>query len=98
MDKWQEYWNKEACDMLLGKVITDVRYLTKEESENLGFYNQPVAFCVSEPAYENGIQVGHANRFSSVKSTWCFPMSDDEGNNGGALAVGGNDTLPVMRN
>jgi len=71
-------WNKKARDMLLGKVITDVRYLTKSESESLGFYNQPVAFCI-----EN--------------TTWCFPMSDDEGNDGGALAVGQNGTLPVLR-
>ena len=28
--------------------------------------------------------------------TWIFPMSDDEGNNGGALAVGPDETLPVF--
>tara|TARA_Y100000996_G_C22267411_1_gene538549 strand:- start:302 stop:538 length:237 start_codon:yes stop_codon:yes gene_type:complete len=28
--------------------------------------------------------------------TWIFPMRDDEGNDGGALAVGESDTLPVF--
>ena len=28
--------------------------------------------------------------------TWIFPMRDDEGNDGGALAVGNNETLPVF--
>ena len=28
--------------------------------------------------------------------TWIFPMADDEGNDGGALAVGDKETLPVF--
>ena len=28
--------------------------------------------------------------------TWIFPMRDDEGNDGGALAVGEDETLPVF--
>ena len=28
--------------------------------------------------------------------TWIFPMADDEGNDGGALAVGNAETLPVF--
>lgn len=28
--------------------------------------------------------------------TWIFPMRDDEGNDGGALAVGESETLPVF--
>ena len=28
--------------------------------------------------------------------TWIFPMADDEGNDGGALAVGDAETLPVF--
>ena len=28
--------------------------------------------------------------------TWIFPMRDDEGNDGGALAVGNDETLPVF--
>jgi len=27
---------------------------------------------------------------------WIFPMCDDEGNDGGALAVGNTETLPVF--
>ena len=29
--------------------------------------------------------------------TWIFPMADDEGNDGGALAVGNDETLPVFQ-
>lgn len=28
--------------------------------------------------------------------TWIFPLRDDEGNDGGALAVGESETLPVF--
>ena len=28
---------------------------------------------------------------------WVFPMADDEGNDAGALAVGNNKMLPVLR-
>ena len=28
--------------------------------------------------------------------TWIIPMADDEGNNGGALAIGETETLPVL--
>ena len=28
--------------------------------------------------------------------TWIFPMADDEGNDGGALAGGNSETLPVF--
>ena len=28
--------------------------------------------------------------------TWIFPLRDDEGNDGGALAVGEKETLPVF--
>ena len=71
-------WNKHARGLLLGKVITGVEYMTKEDSETLGLYHQPIMFCLDN-------------------TTWCFPMSDDEGNDGGALAIGQSDTLPVMR-
>ena len=30
------------------------------------------------------------------EGTWIFPMRDDEGNDGGALAVGDDETLPVF--
>ena len=28
--------------------------------------------------------------------TWIIPMADDEGNDGGALAIGETETLPVL--
>ena len=35
--------------------------------------------------------------FQLDDGTWIIPMCDDEGNNGGALAVGPDETLPVLR-
>ena len=35
--------------------------------------------------------------FQLDNGTWIIPMCDDEGNNGGALAVGLNECLPVLR-
>ena len=34
--------------------------------------------------------------FMLEDETWIIPMADDEGNNGGALAIGETETLPVL--
>lgn len=45
-------WNKQASDVLLGKKIVRVRYLTDKEADALGWYSKPVAFLL-----DNGIWV-----------------------------------------
>ena len=66
--------SKKHIDILnkhmVGQKITDVRWLTKEETEDIFdyWYNQPI-----EITLENGVKL--------------IPMSDDEGNEAGAMAT-----------
>ena len=55
---------------LVGQKITEVRWLTKKETEDIFdyWYNQPIQITL-----ENGISL--------------LPMSDDEGNEAGAMAT-----------
>ena len=57
-------------EAMVGQKITDVRWLTKEETEDIFdyWYNQPI-----EITLENGVKL--------------IPMSDDEGNEAGAMAT-----------
>ena len=73
----QKHWTKKAEGLLLNKKIVKVKWLTKEEAEENGWYSRPVAFQLND-------------------GNWVFPMADDEGNDGGALAVGRDETLPVF--
>ena len=66
--------SKKNIDILnkymVGQKITDVRWLTKKETEDIFdyWYNQPIQITL-----ENGISL--------------VPMSDDEGNEAGAMAT-----------
>ena len=55
---------------MVGQKITDVRWLTKEQTEDIAdyWYNQPIQITL-----ENGVTL--------------VPMSDDEGNEAGAMAT-----------
>jgi len=55
---------------MVGQKITDVRWLTKEQTEDISdyWYNQPIQITL-----ENGVTL--------------VPMSDDEGNEAGAMAT-----------
>ena len=55
---------------MVGQKITDVRWLTKEQTEDIAdyWYNQPLQITL-----ENGVTL--------------VPMSDDEGNEAGAMAT-----------
>ena len=73
-----KHWTEKANELLLGKQITEVRYLDKEEAKKFMWDNRPVVFQLDD-------------------GTWIIPMRDDEGNDGGSLAVGPDETLPVLR-
>ena len=66
--------SKKHIDILnkhmVGQKITDVRWLTKEQTEDIAdyWYNQPIQITL-----ENGVTL--------------VPMSDDEGNEAGAMAT-----------
>ena len=35
-------WEKRIAKCLVGRKIVDIRYLSKEETDSCGFYNQPI--------------------------------------------------------
>lgn len=71
-------WNQRAEELLKGRTITEVSYMSPEDAEAMGFVRRPVVLRL-----DNG--------------SFLFAMADDEGSDGGALAVGENDTLPELR-
>ena len=80
-------WNTIAQNFLVGKTIENARYLSKEEMNE----------CFGEEDYYVGMKVPLVIEFTD--GSWIFPMSDDEGNDGGALATSSQEepTLPVIR-
>jgi galactose-1-phosphate uridylyltransferase len=57
-------------EAMVGQKITEVRWLTKEQTEDVAehWYNQPIQITL-----ENGVKL--------------IPMSDDEGNEAGAIST-----------
>lgn len=47
----EDYWNKNAQDVLLNKKIVKVRYLTKEEAKEIGWDSRPVYFELEDGTY-----------------------------------------------
>ena len=45
-----EKWNKISQDVLKGRTIVEVRYLTDEEMEDQGWYSRPICFFL-----DNGV-------------------------------------------
>lgn len=43
---WHKHWNKVASDLLLGRKIVKVRYLTDEEADEMGWFGRPVALLL----------------------------------------------------
>jgi hypothetical protein len=43
-------WTKEVSDFLINRKIVEVRYLTNEEAEDMGWYSRPVALLL-----DNGV-------------------------------------------
>jgi len=77
------YWTELAQDLLLNGRIIKVQYLNNLELKEAGWYNSPVALLIRK----------------GKKEVWVYPMMDDEGNDGGALATTDKDlsTIPVLR-
>ena len=78
---YTKIWNKTANDLLLGKKIIKVEYMSSKEADKGMWYSRPVRIILDD-------------------GTNILPMSDDEGNDGGALWLGNKDkedVLPVLR-
>ncbi len=76
-------WNTRTREFLVGKTIKTARYLNKEE----------LIGCFGDDTYKAPLVIEFTD------GSWIFPMSDDEGNNGGALATSDEEmpTIPVTR-
>lgn len=48
MDKYEKHWTQIAKTLLLNKTITEVRYMSDEEVEELGIDNKPIQFKTSD--------------------------------------------------
>jgi hypothetical protein len=44
----ETFWNKRAREVLLGKTIVSVNYMTEKDAENMDWYNRPVMFKLSD--------------------------------------------------
>ena len=44
----ETFWNKKAKQVLLGKTIISVRYMTQTEADELMWYKRPIVFKLSD--------------------------------------------------
>jgi hypothetical protein len=70
MDETEKRWTKIAAHLLLGKTITNVRYMKEEETGSLGWSSKAIVLHVQDKQ-GNEILV--------------YPSMDDEGNGAGSL-------------
>ena len=73
MSETRDKWTEEARRLLLGKTITDVRYLPMEDAEGMDWYASSVEFFAQNPDGTGKVSV--------------LAQGDDEGNMGGVLNV-----------
>lgn len=48
MKDWDKHWLTEAKEQLLNRKIVNVRYMTSEEMEQLGWYCRPVVMVLDD--------------------------------------------------
>ena len=68
----EAYWTLIAEKHLLGKQIMKVEYITETEAKENMWDKRPIAFQVAD---------------KSGNASWVIAQMDDEGNNGGVLAI-----------
>ena len=44
----ETFWNKRAKEVLLGKTIVSVNYMTQKDANELGWYKRPIVFKLSD--------------------------------------------------
>jgi len=69
-------WEQDVKNLLVGKKIVKVEWMSNKEADDCGWYSRPVALLL-----DSGV--------------WIYPMRDDEGNDGGALATS-SEIMPVI--
>ena len=76
----EKYWTDKIKKQLVGRTITSVRYLSREDArEDWDWSDRSLIIMFDD-------------------NSWIMPMSDDECNNGGALATSESEllTIPVI--
>ena len=48
MKDWDKHWTKEAEEQLLGRKIVKVRYMSRDEADDLGWYSRPVVMQLDD--------------------------------------------------
>ena len=74
-------WLQKSKNLLVGKTIIDVRYLSDKESKDLGVRHRPIALVLADKNDEDVLFV--------------WPMADEEGDDSGVLFTESDD-LPVI--
>ena len=80
--KLVEKWNKTASDLLVGLQVERAYYMPRKSTDQMNWHASPLVIKLVDPK-------------DKTKSIHLFPMSDDEGNEAGALATSA-DEEPVM--
>jgi len=44
----ETFWNKKAREVLLGKTIVSVNYMTQEDAQEMHWYKRPIVFKLSD--------------------------------------------------
>lgn len=44
----ETFWNNRAKEVLLGKTIVSVNYMTKEDADSMGWYKRPIIFKLND--------------------------------------------------
>lgn len=44
----EKFWNKKAKEVLLGKTIVSVNYMTQKNADDMGWHKKPVMFKLSD--------------------------------------------------
>jgi hypothetical protein len=94
---FDKYWLDEAKKLLLHKRIVNVRYLTQEEADEMGWYERSVAFQTHDGLWffpsrdDEGNGGGALFTSDNKESNACFVFSHCEamshGSDGGGLGV-----------
>ena len=87
----EKQWTNKITNLLVGREIISVRYMTDKEVEELGWYSKSICLLLRDvrPINKKG------DRRPDVI---IYPSMDDEGNNAGAILTTDDDlcTIPVI--
>tara|TARA_R100001443_G_scaffold90_9_gene360 strand:- start:972 stop:1256 length:285 start_codon:yes stop_codon:yes gene_type:complete len=81
--KLENYWTKLAGNVLLGKKIVHVKYMSQEEAEEFGWFNRPVAFKLDDGTWviaqsddegNDGGVLHYTHKDEEKYQDWCMPV------------------------